>query len=771
MSAVLYPTVLLGLGRFGREVVETITRGLEREEPLLATLTCPADQVGAELNARLEPLLRAGGPAGATSTPRLDLFAFALALQGGDEELLTLVQQAAHVVGEQFGALFPRGRPPGQRTAGLHLVVAMPPMAPPQAERALERLRGLEAFHQGDPPYPLLSRIWLLSLHSESGTHSGEDLTRSAAAFALGMVGAGLREADPIAARIAHHPHGEGLFSLLAAASLDLPKARLREHAAARARYDGLATLVNRVEQAADPNLAGHAIQALGHEAWLEPFESGEPARRCQALAVSLSGGGRGDLPARIRVEPFDSAADLQLRYAVLFEPATRVLAPTQVDVASLEEMIRALDKAESAALLTIQHGIDRLFGEALGPSTGLRSLPQVEAGLRRLLAALEDAGKKAAATGATPGPSADDPLRAELDQSVAALPSRWALARAGLAAGFGAFGLALVVGLGLLDLIDITDQSNWTPFQANLALGLAWGGALLFGVLVALLLARLLGSRSRVAAKEALEARKEAITDLWRRGGGGLPGQQAQGQLRQRRMRVRRGATIAIGRALEHLEATRNSLVDSRDAARQVLVDQGVPPQSDASLDDLSPLLGELSPLHAPLAPARVVSAWVHAARRIRDPQVWADRLLEGAWPGEGLLLDHPCANEAVVWRLARVQTAPLVERHLFMDPEATRAVVTTVAEFARRAPVALARPVVPRDPHGESIAGLRGSEVLVIAPVEAREALDRVMRDEAGVHLDPLWTAEKAERVLFVRTWEGFSWAEIARGAGIGV
>ena len=59
MSAVLYPTVLLGLGRFGREVVDTITRGLEREEPLLSTLCCPAQEVGAGLGERLEPLLRA----------------------------------------------------------------------------------------------------------------------------------------------------------------------------------------------------------------------------------------------------------------------------------------------------------------------------------------------------------------------------------------------------------------------------------------------------------------------------------------------------------------------------------------------------------------------------------------------------------------------------------------------------------------------------------------------------------------------------------------
>ena len=275
---VQFPTVAVGIGPFGAKVVERLTDSLDHEEPLLAVIQCEPKQVHEHLSAALHPLLEAGRTRHNLTEPRLDLMAFALGMQGDDDALAQACQQAATVVGESYGALFPPGKPPEERTAGMQLVIIVPPMTSSTTAALQRRLEILERWAASAPPYPLLTRIWLLSTHTRAGTLSVDDAVSSSAAFAIGLMGSGLRDDDMVAARLSHHSNREGLFSFFSAASLDLPKARLRQYSTERVIHDGMATLVTRVEKEVDPGVALSAVSAMRHEDWLAPFIDGEPA-------------------------------------------------------------------------------------------------------------------------------------------------------------------------------------------------------------------------------------------------------------------------------------------------------------------------------------------------------------------------------------------------------------------------------------------------------------------------------------------------------------
>ena len=760
---VLYPTVALGIGPFGAKVVGRLTNSLDQEEPLLAVVNCEPNQVHQQLNGALHPLLEAGRTRQNLAEPRLDLMAFAMGTEGNDNALVMACQQAAKVVGESYGALFPPGKPPEERTAGLQLIVIVPPMTSAAAVPLQRRLGALERWAGANPPYPLLTRVWLLSTHTRSGTLSSDDAISSAAAFGIALMGSGLRTEDMVAARMSHHESGEGLFSFFSAASLDLPKARLRRYSTERVIHAGMATLLTRVEEEVDPGVALSAVSVLRHDEWLSPFVDGEPARRCKQLAANLSGA-TNSLPTRIKVNPFDEAADIRSNYAILFRPATQVRPPTHSDISALDEMIVALDRAESTAFQKIRGGLGQLYASTLGPKTGLRELPMVESGLRRVLASLQDEDAREATLADTP-PADSDPLREELEAALEALPSRGMLWAVAGTVGAAATTLLLLGAMGITTELNMDVESHESV--VNRARIAAWLIPLFLGAIISYGFARWTGSRSRKTVKDVLTRRRDAINDLWRMGGGGQPGRQAEAQLRQRRLRVRRGAIRTLERALEHLQAVRRALLEARDRAHQRLSKLCPHPQPDPSLDDLTDLLGESRPLHAPLVNSTVANWWVRSCRDIADLDVWANRLLEGAWPPDGLAADLPCADPDQLIALGRKQTSPRVKRNLFADPQGADAAALTVAEFTERAPSALARPCEPVDEHGDPVIGTRPGDIFAVAPVEARSVLKSIF-DDAPISIPALWTTAQAERVIFVRTWEGYTLDDIGRAVG---
>jgi hypothetical protein len=117
----------------------------------------------------------------------------------------------------------------------------------------------------------------------------------------------------------------------------------------------------------------------------------------------------------------------------------------------------------------------------------------------------------------------------------------------------------------------------------------------------------------------------------------------------------------------------------------------------------------------------------------------------------------------------LGREQAAPLARRNLFSEPFAADAAGDTVSAFAANAPLALADPSTPRDEHGDPARGLRPGRMFAVAPLDGRGALDASF-ESCPVDLPVLWTSSRMERVIVVRTWEGFHAVEIARGSGLG-
>lgn len=781
-AAVSYPTVLLGLGRFGQEVIGRTLQSLEASSPLLGVLRCEPSGVAAGLQPLLEDLLRAGRGSGERRDQRLDVIAFGAALQGGDEDLLTACEQAARLLAEGYGAMFPPDRPPEQRTATLHLVVQVPALSSPRASVVFARLAALESWARARPVFPLLARIWVVSQQTAAGTLTSEEMVSTCASFALGMVASGLRTEDEVSRRMAHPARDEGLVGFVSLASVELPESRLRTYAAARAAYDGLGVLVARVQEpGTDATLAMGAVSALQHDRWLAPFVEGQAAQLSRRLAAELSRSPV-DLPAEIRVGPLDTPEEIRANHAGLFKPASVETSPTTVDQARTDETFRALDRAEAEVATSVEQGIQAVFDASLGPSSGLSQLPAVEQGLKRVIAQLHDEQAQEDATlrkldpSQPPGPPVD-PHREELERAVLELPSK----RMALGAA-AALALAVLLGVsfGTLALMTpATPPGGSTLSSPQLsttappaAKGFDWREALpwIVGVLAAAGAGGgwlyFVGNHTRKEVRRVLKLRRDALESLVSRGGGGRRAKQAELQLVVRRKRARRGAILALENAVARLHAVRHALLEARDRKRQELLALGVTPAAEARLDDLGPLLGVGGLLHGSLVPSEVISRWIASRREISEDRVWADRLLEGAWPEGGLLEDVPCGDAERIAELSQRQVRPLAERSVLDDQEAGVQAADVLRDFGARMGAVLAPPCQPLNAHGDPVLGVRPGEGFVIAPSAGRDTLDAGLRD-MPTRLPILWSPSKAARVIFLRTWEGFSVEEMSRGA----
>ncbi len=781
MASVVHPTVVIGLDAFGRRVCGRLRQATNRDDVMLRLLDTPNQDIAAVLGETLDDLLRAGRVAGDLRQRRLDVVLFANALDGSDTAMADVVKQCADVVGGRFAALFPAGRPPEQRNASLHAVVRMPPMGPGgAAAKAASRLATLRDVKGS---YPLLARVWLTSDHTTAGTVSERSLEAGCAAFVLASFASGLRDTnDAILRRLAHLPAGDPAFAFLSVASLDLPEGRLRRYAVARAAYDALRTLVQRVERPADRSAGDSvAMTTLDLDGLLSPFLEGSVAQQVRKSAARLSGADDSKR-ARIAIGAYDRPSTIRAKYSWLFEPATVIKEATRQDRTILDDVLRAMDRAEWSAGEEVRNGIVRLFDDTLGQATGLNRVPEVELGLRHVVAALHDQESSDLSQAEAPPDIDPDPLRTELEQAVDRLPSSGMLVAVsgavGLAAAFVV--MALTAFLVAPDVVVATAAVPASgPAAVVVAAGTAspgidwslwapWLAAIPVFPLAAIAWSFIVGRHTRNSVVEALEARREAVEELRAQGGGGAPGRQAEAQLLLRRRRVRRAAGVNLDHASEQLTAVRRTLLEARDAFRQRLVDLRIDPAEDASADDLRGLLGQGELLHDHLVPPAIVSQWVARCRVIAEPDMWANRLLDATWPSAGLLRDVPCGDNGVILKLSEDQVQPLSERVLFESQDAANAAAGVVQSFVERCAAALAPPCDPRNAHGDIPAGIRSGEILCTAPLASRDVLGDVLRD-AAYPVKALWTDRPQPRVVFLRTWEGLTLEDVARGAGL--
>ncbi|MDP2312632.1 MAG: hypothetical protein Q8P41_06980, partial [Pseudomonadota bacterium] len=786
------PTVLLGVGPFGESVLQRIESSLSGDDALICRLATPAAEAGARLVPVLEDLLQAGRFATEQSERRLDLIAFVHVLAGGDDDLIVFTEQVTRVVHDRYRVMFDLSRPPEQRNAGLHLVIVLPPLGDTDvARRALDRVYKLERWAAGlDPargtPPPLLARIWLLSQMTLSGPLSSSIVLASCAAFAVALVGSGLRQSEPVSRRLAHLPPGEPKVAFFSVASLDVPEARIRDYAIQRAAYDALTTLVARVQArpVTDPAEGLAAVRSLEHQEWVRPFEdTSEAAVRARALAASLGGAAMG-LPDNVRVGPFEEGERIRERYAVLFAPATQDRTLTGVDQGQLEALLRHLDNEEAKIVRDLHGRIAGLFGGHLRRES-LKPLLEIELGLKQVAAQLRDQQTRVGLLGAGPDGPPPDPHRAELEAAVAALPAPGLVRTGAAAVGIAVGGLATVGLTGWSHAAAAPTPSTGPMPQHQIAAPPTtgttapvsaidwreelppWAAGAAIGLLVAIGWGWLAGNLVRQRVRALLTARTQALRAIWSKGGGGRTSRQADDQLELRRHRVRRAALLAVEGALARVTAMQLTIAGARDRSRQALVAMGVPPAADAALDDLSGLVGEPDLLHGPLLPPRYVSQWVGRCREASDPEVWASRLLTAAWPPDSAEPDVPCGDPAPIDAASRDQVRSLGTRSLLADEPAQEAAGRAIADFLARTAAALAPPVTARDENGDPVGGLRAGEALAVAPRIAADPIERALRD-APLRLTPLWTDRQAPRAIFLRTWEGYRVLDVARGAG---
>jgi hypothetical protein len=781
------PTVFLAADPFGRRVLKRVRQSFPDNAQGLAYLTDPSSTtLDRELEEVLKELLLAGSVASDRREQRLDLFAFADLRAGGARDLLGLCEQSANVVGRRHGVLFHADVEPMQRTAALHLVVVVPALEDrPETAEALRCLAEVERWATSTTGYPLLARIWIVSPHTTAGLLTEDGMLTSIAAFALAAVT--LRDSEPeMTARLAHLRDGEGRAAFFSVASLAVPEAELRRYAMERAAYDGLSVLVDRTtRKVSDPHLGDQAVAALFDGTWLSAFVDDEAAKRCRAFAASLSSVGAA-LPEHVSVGPFDDAQTIRTKYASLFQSGVVERDRTQTDSATLEATLSGLDRDECDALASVDRGLAVVLDDTLGPLQGLRRLPEVELGLSRLLAIVDDrlaedradVERAPIAGGGATSPAA--PALAELEQVTANLPSNGLLLAAAVAPGLGVATLAAMVGIRLATPAAPPAAARFpTTLVAAGPGGLAvapfaWGSiapwivALLVGALAAYVGAFIAGTRSRDRVRELLRERRGELERSRKQGGGGLAQLQADAQLRLRKRRVRRAARTSIERVCERLAVVRRTLLAMHDHSQQMLGDMGVKVRpGGAAGDDLEALAkpAERSHLHGSLVPVRLLADWVARRRTVQNPATWADRLVESCWPQRGLAEDAPCADRERIDTLCREQTAPLEQENMLVDPAIGAAAGEAVKAFTARIVDALAEPCVPRNQSGDRATGLRSGHRFAIAPRAATQYLEPAFGDA----INPLWVDSRAARVVFVRTWEGLTIDDVRRGARI--
>jgi hypothetical protein len=714
LPAVRHPTILLAQGPLGVAAARAVLDGLGDPRAPLVTLDADRPDLASAVVDAARRLMRIGQHD--VAEPRLELVLLVDRLAGvGGTPLATLRTQIADALLRELPGVFPAGRPPEQRTAALHVLVAADAWVGPSALRTLDELAQLDAAPDA---LGLLARGWLLAAQTPHGVRTPSDLAAEAAAWVTLAFASGAREHEAVRARFAHVA-ADDRWGLAVAARLDLPVARLTAWGRARAAWEALDRAVDRARRSAAR--ATPALPALDPSALLDALDaSPELARLRQARP--------GTAEAR------EAWAALDVRVTEALEDAHAALRAT---LAGPLGDARPLDRAADLAA-AVQHAADA-----------------ADAALRAVLDTPRAAAGDASAdrVAATPPP----PALAPDDRDARAA---FAATLAATLAATGALALALPWAVpaasgASLSATVVQVTGGMPPPPVPPAMWAAWGGAALAATVAGFAVRRGRADASPVRAPLSATDAPHAPA------------------ARAARLRLLRGVRAELAHADERLAVLRAALVEARDAARATfLAAAGVgAPTAPGALgtpeDEVAALLGPPGPLHDHLVDARTAAAWVRGARRYVDPDAWTDALLRAVWPPDGIREDVPGADPAAITAAAATQVEDLGHRPLLADAAALEAASARTEAFAARAARAWTPGTVPRGPHGDPVVGVRPGEVLALLPHDARGPLgDALARAQVAVAAT-LEGVQRTPAVVLVRTWEGLTVADLARGA----
>lgn len=722
------PTLLLTAGEFGQRVA---ARLVAESLPALACLRrvgtkadeAALDALFAELSQALKSLLRhsAAHRTEESSGSRLDLVLIADIAEIGATTLLELAGRLSELLQRDFAVIFPPGLPPEQRGVSLVVLLSTPAFdGSPACRAALATLQALVSWHLDGPPSPVLSRVYVLPQQTESMPMSVEDRERAAAQFVLLAYCSGLRDAEPIRARLAPPRQPAALVSSLAIGAADVDVSALVLAFGWRSALSGLSTLVEQCER---------------------------PAPRERALAI---------------------AEDLSL--AAWFQPISELLqhADAVATGSAHARWLQSLDRAEADALRTVRADLDRLLGEHLTGSDGLRGLQLLRSSLGELTERLrtEEASLSAAFA---PQLQPDPPPK--IESAPTPPPPEGPKPPGRVGPLVRALGQAVLLGssVGAMVLLIVTAVLSRSMAAAPAAgpvvsgpvpvdLTAVWAG-LLSGLAMTAAGLVLLWPRAKPSESEPPDDSAERAERRRR-------SERAAADVQLRRLRLARAAHKTAAAIAERLEVLQVTVLDAREAAREQLRKLGVKAAEAPAEDDYRELLEKEAPLHRMLLRADALPELWERSRALRDPEIWASELLKRCWQPRWLTEDLPF-EQGAAWEVElATQHQLLRERGVFSWPEVEAAITDSLRGFLGSVPRALSFGVRGREVDGTPTPLREAYQTLLIVPSEGRALLDRLLRDQplAGTTLLP--SGATSSRVLLLRTTGELEVSSLERG-----
>lgn len=736
------PTYLTTVGRFGAAIADRLAADPPSPAFAVYRVRGPQDLADGErahvlpryrdaMIAELGPLLRAAATSGDGSGGRLDLVLIADVAEVGGPIVAALAQVMSEVLAEKFAVMFPTDTPAEQRGVGLVVVLATPAFDRSEGgTKAIEAIAGLEAWHHGGPPSPILNRILVLPRQNEVMPLSAEDVERAVSLFVSAAFRAGLRDTDQFRSRLGPPRDPDRLVDAFAVAAADVDVPHLIKAFGWRSSLAALARLAAQCEGKGSPH-----VPELDVDGWLGPLHNEPPATTLTAKAGNAS--------------------------------------PSELDA-----LVRAVDVAEGDAVARARRAVHDVVDTRLGGDEALVAYAAVQQGLAR---AAEHARAAAKPIGAWI-PSAETVAQAEAEDAAeavaetAAPPVEQASVTPpspvltglllGLCAGAATAAITAVASLratatgggGGAKVVAAA-----SPVGADATMSLIWGA-----IAAAVIAAAWIGLAKLVAKKhqdDADVAKQQVVTPRAARNRRRVAALEAA--LAVRRRRAARAAEITITDERQRLEAMHGAVLAAGASARAHLADLGVTPADDPAGDDYARVWDAETPLHLALLPTGELARLWERSRTVREDDVWAARLLAKAWPQGGHRDDLPFASAGSWEQLGRDQHAMLAETGAFEWPELGPAIQTQIQRLLATAPGALGLGVRPRNAEGTPETLHDARELLIVVPPEGRAAVDRALSTQPIGDARVMTGPRGMSRVLILRTAGAMSTAALARGA----
>jgi len=193
---------------------------------------------------------------------KLDLVILADVAESGGSLLRDLGQAMSDVLAQHFSVMFPPDTSPHQRTVGLCCVLVTPALdQSTSGKAALRAVQGIERWHAGGAPSPILNRIYLLPRQNPVMPLSDDDVERASYLFISTAYSRLLRDTDAVRERLTPPRDPARTLDSFAVAAADVEVERIAEAFSWRSGLAGLETLCEQMQKPAPRHASTLEVQ------------------------------------------------------------------------------------------------------------------------------------------------------------------------------------------------------------------------------------------------------------------------------------------------------------------------------------------------------------------------------------------------------------------------------------------------------------------------------------------------------------------------------